>query len=202
MASWLSDLVRDEALDEILMELNRSADGAGEANLDERADSLVRAFGRLEALLGPRQGGAERLVARNLHAPSRHGRATAETVAEFLSLLHVALERPDHKLAAYGTLVQGGRNHDRVAALRGAWQRCFVRGSRWTAADGDPVFRWNPGEPEVAAMLLVSEDLPSTWPELDRFEGGPYRRHLVPVRAEDGHHVASLYESVAQAISK
>ncbi len=83
-----------------------------------------------------------------------------------------------------------------MSALRGAWAACFVRGRRWTAQDGDPGFLWNPADPEVDAMLLVSEDLPAAWPELDRFEGIPYRRHLVPVRAPDAWHVAYLYDRV------
>lgn len=268
MASWLSDLLRDGALNEALVHFNRSADMAGEVTLVERADLLFGALDRLGSLLRPAQGGiddgggaaiaallTDALSAdeqrsllnspevRRLAALDPRDRAPGGiTVGKLASLLstvrsdiahggktsrgpglgrrqreeavcrhvvpvqervvHLALQRPDHKLVAYGTLVPGGPNHDRVKRLRGTWQPCFVRGRRWTAADGDPAFRWDPAGPEIAAMLLVSDDLPAAWPGLDRFEGSPYRRHLVPVRGEDAHHVAYLYESADQAISK
>ena len=210
MASRLSDLVRDGALNEVLACLNRAADGAGEATIAGRADLLFRALDRLSSLTDALSQEVRRTLLNSAEF-SKLGRfrqsakpedVTAEQLARWHTLVHVILERPDQKLAAYGTLVPGGRNHRRVAHLGGTWQRCFVRGGRWTAADGDPRFRWSPDDPEVDAMLLVSEDLPSAWPELDRFERSEYRRHLVPVRGEDAHHVAYLYESADQAISK
>jgi gamma-glutamylcyclotransferase (GGCT)/AIG2-like uncharacterized protein YtfP len=196
----LSDLLRDGALDELLAGVNRSVEAVGEARPRGRTDSLRRVLGRLEILLGPAPAGAGR------SARDRHGHAPVEEeAAVLLARVHAALGRPDRKLAAYGTLVPGGVNHGRVAALRGTWQRCFVRGRRWTAADGDPAFRWNPAGPECAAMLLVSDLLPSAWPDLDRFEGSPYRRRLVPVRVpldgEDAHHVAYVYESIEHPVS-
>jgi gamma-glutamylcyclotransferase (GGCT)/AIG2-like uncharacterized protein YtfP len=179
-------------LNDLLRLLNRSADavrgdgaragGAGPG----RAESLALALDRLRGLVWEEA------------APPQPRRSGPGDSAELERLIHLALDRPDHKLAAYGTLVPGERNHDRVAALGGSWQRCYVRGRRWTAADGDPAFRWSPDEPEVEAMLLVSDRLPSAWADLDRFEGSPYRRHLVPVRAEETHHVAYLYESVGE----
>jgi gamma-glutamylcyclotransferase (GGCT)/AIG2-like uncharacterized protein YtfP len=180
--SRLSDLVRDGGLDDLLADLNRSADASGGASRAGQTESLRRLLDRLGSR--PRTG----------------------SVAGLERAVLDALGRPDRKLAAYGTLVPGERNHHHVAGLGGTWRRCFVRGRRWTAADGDPRFRGDPRAPEVEAMLLVSSRLPSAWRRLDRFEGRPYRRHLVPVRVKDAHHVAYLYEAAArrksQAISK
>jgi gamma-glutamylcyclotransferase (GGCT)/AIG2-like uncharacterized protein YtfP len=235
MAPWLSDLVRDGALNEIVAELNRSADRGGGGRIVDRAESLLRVLHELANLF--RGAGLMALLTKALSPEEQRtllksagvGRlagegATVEKLASLLSTLqrdeavrrrvlsvqervvHLVLGRPDHKLAAYGTLVPGERNHRRVAHLGGTWRRCLVRGRRWTAEDGDPRFRWHPGEPELDAMLLVSDQLPAAWRELDRFEGSPYRRCLVPVRVpaggEDEHQVAYLYESADQTISK
>ena len=159
-----------------------------------RTAALLSTLDELAGLLG--RGRTDPVALLEDSLPTQELQAPRQRAAPALELaVHRLLGQPEHKLAAYGTLVPGDRNHGRVAHLRGAWQRCFVRGSRWTGADGDPRFRWNPDDPEVDAMLLVSRDLPSAWAELDRFEGRAYRRRLVPLRAEDGHHVAYLYES-------
>jgi gamma-glutamylcyclotransferase (GGCT)/AIG2-like uncharacterized protein YtfP len=201
VASWLSDVVRDGALNEILARLNRSADGAGERAIAERTAMLSSALDELAGLLGRGRTDPVALLEHSLS--TQELQALRQRAAPALELaVHRLLGQPEHKLAAYGTLVPGERNHRCVEHLRGAWQRCFVHGSRWTGADGDPRFRWDPDYPEVDAMLLVSKDLPSAWAELDRFEGSAYRRRLVPLRAEDGYHVAYLYESADQAISK
>jgi gamma-glutamylcyclotransferase (GGCT)/AIG2-like uncharacterized protein YtfP len=198
--SRLSNLLRDGALDELLAEVNCSLEGAAASGVGGRAEALRRALDRLASLLGPAPAGAESL------APAASGGAAANQEEGLLARLHAALGRPDHKLVAYGTLVPGGVNHGRVASLGGTWRRCFVRGRRWTAADGDPAFRWCAADPEIEAMLLVSERLPSAWPDLDRFEGSPYRRRLVPVRVppggEDAHQVAYVYESVERPASE
>jgi len=239
-APRLSDLVRDGALDEILADLNRSADAlgapgatraggaaelvgatgaGGDAALAGRIDSLSRAIDRLgnlfhfsrseagagkSAAAGALPGDVLLPEARGIpgRGPERGKRPRADRVSRRLAhvlerVVHLVLGRPDRKLAAYGTLVPGERNHHHVAGLGGTWQRCFVRGRRWTADDGDPRFLWDPREPEVEAMLLVSDQLPDAWPRLDSFEGEPYRRHLVPARAEDAHHVVYLYEAAA-----
>jgi gamma-glutamylcyclotransferase (GGCT)/AIG2-like uncharacterized protein YtfP len=203
VASRLSDHVSGGALDDLLVEL----DGAG---LSRAGDAGSGAPGAAPNAAGSRRVEELGLALERLHqllagGGTRWTGTRTAGVRELVERIHAALERPDQKLVAYGTLVPGGVNHNRVAALGGSWLRCFVRGRRWTASDGDPAFRWSPADPEITAMLLVSDQLPSAWPALDRFEGSPYRRRLVPVRVpaagEDVHHVAYVYESVEQPVS-
>lgn len=60
-----------------------------------------------------------------------------------------------------------------------------------------PVFTFDPDAPPVAVQVLSSDGLPELWPRLDAFEGGGYRRILVPVVGHDGRTVvAQLYEAV------
>ena len=49
--------------------------------------------------------------------------------------------------------------------------------------------------PLISVKLFISKDLVSHWKRLDEFEGGEYRRFLVPVHGgEDLITVANIYE--------
>ena len=107
----------------------------------------------------------------------------------------------DRHLAAYGTLIPGGESHAVVAAIPGRWVGgVHVHGDLhpggWGAAEGSPGFVFRPKGPRVPVKMLLSDDLPSHWKRLDEFEGGQYRRILVPVlRGEELVTVANLYEA-------
>lgn len=88
------------------------------------------------------------------------------------------------RLIVYGSLQPGGSNHHELDGLGGTWRRGWIRGelleAGWGADLGYPALRWDPEGGEVAAHLLESERLPGAWARLDAFEGGGYRRILVP----------------------
>jgi gamma-glutamylcyclotransferase (GGCT)/AIG2-like uncharacterized protein YtfP len=97
--------------------------------------------------------------------------ATAEACA---AAVEEALDRPAHRLAAYGTLRPGQPNHGLVAGL-GPWEPAVVRGQvgDW---HGFPILRPGPsGSGSVPVMILTSARLGDLWGELDAFEGPAYR---------------------------
>lgn len=110
-------------------------------------------------------------------------------IARLDRLAHAAFHAAAH-LIVYGSLSPGAPNHDRLASLRGTWERGWVEGDReqvgWGAELGYPALRWTPGGPHVTAHLLRSEALRDRWPELDRFEGSAYCRILVPFYSDQG----------------
>jgi hypothetical protein len=94
-------------------------------------------------------------------------------------------------------------NHAVVADLHGTWRRGMVRGwlhpAGWGMTYGFPALRWDPDGPPVAVQLLTSPDLPGAWDRLDRFEGGAYRRIVVPVACADATVLANIYVEAGAA---
>jgi hypothetical protein len=102
-------------------------------------------------------------------------------------------DHPEKKLIVYGTLVPGGMYHYLVADLPGTWEQCVIRGHMgeyW----GFKSFQYDEHGPEHPAWLLTSEALPEMFPELDAFEGEPYRRVVIPVRVGIRRVRANVYE--------
>ena len=108
-------------------------------------------------------------------------------------MINLLFDKPDHKLAAYGTLIPGGPNQDILQGVQGEWRDCKVygdvRGNRELRA-----FHWNPTGSAVDASLLISPSLQERWKKLDQFEGNEYRRHLIPVQVEESWQIANVYE--------
>ncbi len=91
------------------------------------------------------------------------------------------MDNPDERLIVYGTLVPGGLYHYLLADLPGTWEPCVIRGQMgeyW----GFKAFQYDVHGPEHPAWLLTSQALPQKFPELDAFEGEPYRRIIIPAR--------------------
>ena len=109
------------------------------------------------------------------------------------------------RLAVYGTLAPGRPNHHVVEPLDGVWSTGWVRGHLFDsgrgAAAGYPGVVLDRGGPGVPIDLLVSDDLPSAWRALDRFEGPGYRRALAPVLDQTGGlvAVANIYVLIPDA---
>jgi len=104
----------------------------------------------------------------------------------------------DTRLAVYGTLAPGERNAHVLGGLEGTWFDGVVHGERhergWGRTFGFPALAWHPDAPAVPLKLFVSPDLPAHWDRLDRFEGSPYRRTIVPVTLATGERVlAHIY---------
>jgi hypothetical protein len=59
---------------------------------------------------------------------------------------------------------------------------------------GFKAFQYDAGGPEHEAWLLTSRALPERFPELDAFEGEPYRRTIIPVQLGRRRVLANVYE--------
>ena len=95
------------------------------------------------------------------------------------------LDFPSHRLAVYGSLAPGKKNHHMMAGMEGTWRKATLRGTLhnagWGAGQGFPGFAWDGTDTPIAAQVFTSRDLPDHWQRLDDFEGPEYRRTLVPV---------------------
>ncbi|MEM9513884.1 MAG: gamma-glutamylcyclotransferase family protein [Actinomycetota bacterium] len=103
-----------------------------------------------------------------------------------------------HRLATYGSLAPGRPNHHIVADLAGRWLTGTVRGvlhhDGWGAALGFPGIVLDPNGPVVDVHVLESAGLPTSWRQLDTFEGPGYRRTVTTVSTVNGDIVAQIYE--------
>lgn len=111
-------------------------------------------------------------------------------------LLEMLLGQPSKKLISYSTLSPGQPNHSLISDLRGEWKACVIRGTM-SQKDGLSRFSWEPiGGPEQPASLFMSDDLPSNWSRIDRFEGKEYRRQLVPAKTQAGIAIGYAYIAI------
>ena len=112
---------------------------------------------------------------------------SAETPMQTLDRL---LEFPSRRLAVYGSLAPGKKNHHVIAGIEGNWRRALLRGSLrnegWGAGEGFPGFLWDGTYTAIAAQVFSSPDLQNYWPRLDQFEGEEYQRILVPAEIDGG----------------
>jgi gamma-glutamylcyclotransferase (GGCT)/AIG2-like uncharacterized protein YtfP len=103
----------------------------------------------------------------------------------------------DERLATYGTLMPGRRNHHQLAGLRGRWVAGTVRGRLvqrgWGADLGYPALAPAADGDEIAVQLFLSPDLPQHWDRLDAFEGDEYRRVGIVVDTGEGLVEAWIY---------
>jgi gamma-glutamylcyclotransferase (GGCT)/AIG2-like uncharacterized protein YtfP len=99
------------------------------------------------------------------------------------------LDFPSRRLAVYGSLAPGKKNHNMIEGIHGTWRKAVLRGSLlnegWGAGEGFPGFLWDGTNTPVAAQVFSSADLPHYWARLDAFEGEEYRRILAPAEIED-----------------
>ena len=110
-----------------------------------------------------------------------------------------ALFDASHHFAVYGSLAPGQSRHSVIEPVPGTWTDASVRGERdetgWGLTGGFPGMRWSAQAPLISVKLFISKELVSHWKRLDEFEGGEYRRILVPVHGgEDLITVANIYE--------
>ena len=109
------------------------------------------------------------------------------------------------RLATYGTLRPGERNHGQVSGLRGRWLTGSVRGRLldvgWGAGFGFPGLILDDAGDNIPVEVLESPDLQAHWDRLDEFEGDEYRRVRVTV-ATDGAPVEAFIYVVAQELEE
>ena len=103
---------------------------------------------------------------------------------------------PD-RLATYGTLAPGRRNHHELSDLAGRWLVGHVRGSLakagWGAKLGYPGLILDPDGAYIEVFVLESRELAHHWQRLDAFEGTGYRRVTVGVSTAEGVLPAWIY---------
>src|SRR5262245_45947404 len=109
------------------------------------------------------------------------------------------LDFPSRRLAVYGSLAPGKKNHHMMAGMEGTWRKAVLRGTLhnagWGAGEGFPGYVVDGTETPIAAQVFTSNDLPEYWQRLDEFEGAEYLRTLVPVEFEGGEiEVCNVYE--------
>lgn len=105
---------------------------------------------------------------------------------------------PEDRLAVYGTLVPGGRNHEVLDDLDGRWALGTIRATRYDEGwQGYPGVVLDGGS-EVRVAVLTSPGLAAAWERLDSFEGRGYRRVVVDVTLEDGGSVAAYVYELAE----
>ncbi|MEO0542475.1 MAG: gamma-glutamylcyclotransferase family protein [Pseudomonadota bacterium] len=96
----------------------------------------------------------------------------------------------EHRLATYGTLAPGKGNYHHVSDLSGDWFTGTVRGilfeEGWGSDQGCPGMVPSDEGEAIGVHILQSPDLPAHWDRLDAFEGGEYRRMVIPVHLSDG----------------
>lgn len=125
-------------------------------------------------------------------------RETSQSIALAEEIMNALFAASDH-LAVYGSLSPGQSSHSVIEPLPGTWTDASVRGVRdetgWGLTGGFPGMRWNTRAPLFPVKLFISKDLINHWKRLDEFEGGEYRRILVPVHGGDALiTVANIYE--------
>ena len=96
------------------------------------------------------------------------------------------------RLVVYGSLAPGEANHHVVAGFGGEWRPCVITGTVETH-NGYRIFRWAKDGPRVDAQMLISQELPRSWPRLDDFEGTDYRRIVIPAEVRGRRVLANVY---------
>lgn len=94
------------------------------------------------------------------------------------------LGNPSNRLAVYGTLMRGKSNHRVIEGIAGEWGCGFVHG-RLEEHYGFPFFVPDASGDVIPVDVLSSAELPTSWEQIDRFEGVWYDRCLVPVHDSD-----------------
>jgi gamma-glutamylcyclotransferase (GGCT)/AIG2-like uncharacterized protein YtfP len=172
-AKWWQDPGAQDVLTGVLQEINRAR--------ASRIDSVREEY--LEAA-------CQLLASQTDVGAARNGEG---------EILQRLLDSPETRLAVYGSLAPGEKNHWVVENLRGSWEAGFVHGALenvgWGGAMGYPGMTWVPNGEQLSVKLFTSNDLPGQWERLDEFEGDDYRRILVPVYGlAGGVMVANIYE--------
>jgi gamma-glutamylcyclotransferase (GGCT)/AIG2-like uncharacterized protein YtfP len=156
--------------------------------LNEGWPEQVRAAGQLKRIF-------DRYDSASPCAGQDAGNASSETPEQTLDRL---LDFPSRRLAVYGSLAPGKKNHNVIAGMAGSWRNAVLRGSLqnegWGAGEGFPGFLWDGTNTPVAAQVFSSADLPHYWLRLDEFEGEEYQRILAPAEIESGEiEICNLY---------
>jgi len=113
---------------------------------------------------------------------------------------------PDNALAVYGTLRPGETNgfllRDIAQRINGHWIEGHLRGYEydvtWGPAEGYPGLTLDDGGHRVDVMVLVSDQWPGAFAEVDRFEGPGYTRRPAALYSNEAELLGqvSVYEAL------
>lgn len=121
-------------------------------------------------------------------------RTALPVLCEFLQF---ALDSPNKRLGAYGSLRACGEHHALIADLGEAVTRGSIR-ARTTMRDGYPVMTWDNSGDAVSIEVYESALLTDArWADLDVWEGLNYQRTLAPIQLENGEHVIATIYAIA-----
>lgn len=206
MSGRLCQLWKQEEFRRSLITALRGWNAALDAGYPEQlraAGLLKKIFDRHDsaATADPRsreQDSAAQLTLGDPSADPVAGHGSPETPSQTFDRL---LNFPSRRLAVYGSLAPGKKNHHMIAGIPGSWRTATLRGSLlnegWGAGEGFPGFLWNGTNTPVAAQVFSSADLPHYWSRLDEFEGDEYRRILVPAEIESSElEICNVYALV------
>lgn len=70
--------------------------------------------------------------------------------------------------------------------IEGGRVRGVLHERGWGAGEGYPGLEWDAAGEPVPVKVFVSRELPDHWGRIDAFEGGDYRRVVVPVEGLPG----------------
>ena len=103
-------------------------------------------------------------------------------------------------LFVYGTLAPGEENAHIMDGMVGEWRKASVCGKLhnvgWGAHKGHPGFKPDEEGDIVNGLLFTSDDLPTHWARLDKFEGADYKRISIKATLENGDIITAQIYSV------
>jgi len=102
-------------------------------------------------------------------------------------IFNVIMDRPDKKLACYGTLVSSPFT-EKFTAVNGK-----VNGYLETSNDGIKYFTYEL-ETGTVDVKLYKNNSPIDFSDIDAYEGTAYERILIPVKCGNEVHIANIYE--------
>jgi len=113
--------------------------------------------------------------------------------------MQASAEGSENRLAVYGSLAPGKKNHWMLEGVPGTWSPGTVRGSLhpygWGATEGYPAMTYDEAGAEIQVQVFESALLPQHWQRIDEFEGVQYVRTLVPIAMADGRNLlCNIYE--------
>lgn len=116
----------------------------------------------------------------------------AQTIADFEEFFTMHFNSPQHRIALYGTLRRGERNHHVIEEVYGQWLGGTITGVL-TTHRGYPYLFWEPGAEKIEVEVLSSQLLPKSLARLDEFEGDDYERIWIPVQTTEGKQICNIY---------
>lgn len=146
---------------------------------DNSLDKVGAALGELICVIRGNTIHVEKSSSYNRDLDKRNSKVLEAAILLIQSLLEHALDKPNSRLAVYGSLRRGEINHHKISDL-GDPISAEAEGLT-TFVDDFPIFEWATPGKKISFEIYFSPKLTKTrWDELDEFEGRNYRRLILP----------------------